>query len=370
MELMLTKIKSKAKTFLSLPGPRRTFDVLNTFSSRLVGSSRLLSHLWFFLFPLAFNREQAAVIRGRRDYYRLKSAPYRSHSGLRRNVHRLEKALIMRPRRDTFAAEYIFETVQFYERSLRSATGEPFAHDMPELQWAESVLSHYFDEVSPGRQSIEKARQLFEAVTKDRSPSTDKVPSAKRTISTVTYSDIKSLAEQRRSIRWFEQKPVDRELIDKALYVASQAPSACNRLPYKFLIYDDPELVERVARVPFGTAGFAENIPAIAVVVGSLSSFFSPRDRHSIYVDSSLAAMSFILALETLGLSSTIINWPDFEPLEFEMQKLLGLSFSDRPVMLIAFGYHDSSARVPYSQKKDLSTFSSYNFIQGRPKTD
>ncbi len=71
--------------------------------------------------------------------------------------------------------------------------------------------------------------------------------------------------------------------------------------------------------------------------------------------------MSFLFALETLGLSSCTINWPDFEPLEARMQKILGLDITERVVMLIAVGYAHPETLVPYSEKKQLDTFRSYN---------
>jgi hypothetical protein len=73
--------------------------------------------------------------------------------------------------------------------------------------------------------------------------------------------------------------------------------------------------------------------------------------------------MSFVFALETLGLSSTIINWPDVEPLERKMRKTLALESSDRVVMLIAVGYQDPTGMVPYSQKKELDSIRSYNSL-------
>ena len=76
--------------------------------------------------------------------------------------------------------------------------------------------------------------------------------------------------------------------------------------------------------------------------------------------------MSFMYALETLGLASSVINWPDFEPLERKMQKTLGLTVEERPVMLIAIGYANPKRKVAYSQKKDLEVLRSYNRVDGR----
>src|SRR5690606_1780617 len=148
---------------------------------------------------------------------------------------------------------------------------------------------------------------------------------------------------------------------DKALLVARQSPSACNRLPYEFRIFDDPDMVRQVASIPFGAAGYGHQVPTIAVLVGRLNHYFSPRDRHVIYVDASLAAMSFMLALETLGLASSVINWPDFEPLEHKMQKTLRLDDDERVIMLLAIGYAGPEGLVAYSEKKPLEVVRRYN---------
>jgi nitroreductase len=179
--------------------------------------------------------------------------------------------------------------------------------------------------------------------------------------STVTLEQLASLAQRRRSVRWFEQRPVEREKIDAALEIGLQSPTACNRLPYEYRVFDEPDLVRTVAGIPFGAAGYGHNIPVIITVIGKLESYFSPRDRHAIYIDAALSAMPFMLALETLGLSSSVINWPDFEPLERRMQKTLGLSTTDRVIMLIAVGYADPEGVIPRSVKKDLDTVRSYN---------
>ena len=116
-----------------------------------------------------------------------------------------------------------------------------------------------------------------------------------------------------------------------------------------------------MAAIPFGAAGYGHQIPALAVLVGRLDHYFSPRDRHVIYVDGALAAMGFMYALETLGLSSSVINWPDFEPLEAKMQATLGLDYHERVIMLIAIGHADPEGLVPYSQKKPLDLLRRYN---------
>lgn len=357
---MLNKLKRIAKNLLAITWIRRTYETVNRVFLEVFGSSRILTHLFYILSFITFNREQTAVLRGRRNYYRNKHKDRTTHVELRRNIHRLEKGLIMRPRRDVFARDYITETIEFYEEAVRQCSTAPGTLDQSEMDWAHDVLTEYFRVATGADDTIAAARTRYEAAAYP-DQTTGKIPFPKKQLSDIDYDSLEQLVMQRRSVRWFEDRQIPRELIDKALLLARQAPTACNRLPYEFRVFDEPELVRTVSAIPFGTAGYSHNIPGIAVVVGKLESYFSPRDRHAIYVDSSLAAMQFMLALETLGLSSSVINWPDFEPLERKMQKTLGLEMTDRVVMLIAFGYAHPEGMVPYSAKKELDTFRRYN---------
>jgi nitroreductase len=70
--------------------------------------------------------------------------------------------------------------------------------------------------------------------------------------------------------------------------------------------------------------------------------------------------MSFLFALETLGLSSCVINTPGTEGSEQRLSDELGLASYERPVMLIALGYPDPAGLVPYSQKKHLDDIRRY----------
>ena len=43
----------------------------------------------------------------------------------------------------------------------------------------------------------------------------------------------------RRSIRKYEEKPVEKEKIEKLLRAAMQAPSAANQQPWEFIVVED-----------------------------------------------------------------------------------------------------------------------------------
>lgn len=320
----------------------------------LACAARWPASLYYALLNPRFGREQRAVLAGRLAYERGLGAPSASSPLLRRNVHRLEKGLIMRPRLAVFATDYIGETVQAFVAAEQTG-----ALDADELKWARDVLDEYFAVVADSP-PIARARAIYAdrrfaalpAGPADGSDRWSPRPRERGVSSTITFDDFLALCRQRRSVRWFRPAPVARELVLKAVQAAAQAPSACNRQPFLFRYFERAADARRIAAIAMGTAGYADNIPALIVVIGDLSCFPHERDRHVPYIDAALATMQLMLALETLGLASCPINWPDVEALEQRMQRELGLPPHLRPLMLLALGQPDPQGGVPHSAKK------------------
>lgn len=350
---------------------QQTLAALDRAVFRVLSGSRAGALLYYRLFSGSFNREMWAVAQGRRQHDEQLSGAEGTSFVLRRNIHRLEKGLSSRPRRDVFAADYIGETVDVYDAILQR--GIDSGVDLREMRWAKDVLTVYFDETG-AHPALDAARARFRALPEALLPEGD-LPARvagpdplaapyRRTFGEappVDYDALLSLARQRRSVRWFRPEPVPRELVDRAIEVATLSPSACNRQPYTFRIYDDPELLAQVAVQPGGARGFAHNLQMMVVVVGRQRAYFDERDRHVIYIDGSLASMSFLLACETLGLSTCCINWPDLKVQEKRIADIMGLDPDERVIMFIAVGFPDPDALIPYSAKKPLASLRAYN---------
>lgn len=326
---------------------------------RVAPINALTSLIYYSLFDGGFLREQRAVLAGKKAHLVSAAEISPIRYTLRRNIHRLEKALVMRPRRPVFALDYIGETVSAYGEIVQRD------HEVPErageIQWFTNVLEVYFSSIeshpltSGLKEVFEKAREHAQSVGQGCVP----YPRSSIEQSSISYDMLFRLYRQRRSTRWFLDEPVPRDVLDKAVLAALQSPSACNRQPFQFRIIDGPA-VKQIASIPMGTSGYSGNIPVIVAVVGSLDAYFDERDRHVIYVDGALASMSFMLALETLGLASCPINWPDIEDRERAMDKALDLKPWERPIMLMAVGKPDPTGGIPYSEKAPLSCMRRY----------
>jgi nitroreductase len=327
-------------------------NMLNSVDQKIVpffAKNSFLSSLYYCFFSTQFRREHQSVLQGRLKYHTSLNAIERSSVLLRRNTHRLEKGLIMQPRREVFAKAYIGETVECFIKCMASNS---LCSD--ELKWAQDVLVNYFSIVGNST-TIDSARERFNHLslkTFEIEKGSLPYPHQSRVKSDISQQQLMSLFKQRRSVRWYEQTPVQTRFIEQAIEMASQAPSACNRQPFQFYTITDMDKASEIASIAMGTTGFSDNIPALLVVVGDLSAYPAERDRHVIYIDGGLASMQLMLALETIGLSSCPINWPDIEICERKIAQQLCLPKHLRPIMLISVGYGQSSGQIPFSQKK------------------
>ncbi|MBS1691336.1 MAG: nitroreductase family protein [Actinobacteria bacterium] len=310
----------------------------------------------------ALGRERRYVRRGIRAYEHSVGSGSDVYL-LRRNVHRIEKGLTMRPVRQQFAGGYIGETVDAFHHAV--TTGALTA-EHPEFNWMYSVLASYFEATAASdHPAITRSRQTFgdALATGDPGNPTSGPHLAFPLVPTVKIDDLEALASGRRSVRWFTSQSVSRELVDRAVEIAAESPTACNRQPYRFEIFDDPASTSKVAAIPMGTDGYEHQIPGLIVIIGNLAAFFDRRDRHLIYIDGCLAAMGLIYGLEAQGVNSCCINWPDLPDRDAEMRKLLGLKPYERVVMLVAYGYADPDALVPYSAKRLVNEIRRYRSL-------
>jgi len=344
------------------------FHYLRTFASRskrnietlitnIAVINGVFASLYYVIFSRDFDREHISVLKGKLQYKKNLEKTSGSSVLLRRNIHRLEKGLIAKNQRKVFGLSYINETIKVYSDCLNSVNQNTNINE--EIQWAHDVLEKFFSIVEK-EPKVDYAKKIFNNLKKLENK--QKYP-YKRDLKlplSVSYEQFLKLAERRRSVRWYLQKKVPREIIDKALHIASLSPSACNRQPFKYIIFDKTEDIKQIASIPMGTAGFSDNFPGVIVLVTDLSAFFHERDRHLIYIDTSLSVMSFMYALETLGISSCAINWPDIVGKEKILKKELNLSKHERVIMFISYGYPDPEGKVPYSQKKPLSQIRTY----------
>jgi nitroreductase len=167
------------------------------------------------------------------------------------------------------------------------------------------------------------------------------------------------LAEKRRSVRVYAERPVEAEKIDAIIEAALRSPTGGARRPWAFVVVTDKTLLEKLSVAKPGGAAFVRDARVAVVVCGDPS--VSPLWVE----DCSIAAVTMQYAAHALGLGS---RWAHMKGNTFNegttstqyIAKLLGLPDNLSVLCIIAAGY-PGEEMVPY--KKDELRFDkvSYN---------
>ncbi len=111
-----------------------------------------------------------------------------------------------------------------------------------------------------------------------------------------------SLIQKRRSIRRFNEKPVENEMIDVLIEAALRAPSSRGLNPWEFVVVTERDLLEKLSSAKMHGSEFLKNAP-LGIVV------YADEDKCDVWVeDCSIASTFIFLAAESLGLGSCWIQ--------------------------------------------------------------
>jgi len=117
----------------------------------------------------------------------------------------------------------------------------------------------------------------------------------------------------RRSIRSFiKEKKVEQEKIDILLRAAQQAPSACNKQPWEFLVLNDEKVIDSIAPIDKHYV-LAAKAPLVIIVLGNEKTSYRGENSLAWYPqDLSASIQNILLQAAELGLGSVWIGtYPD-----------------------------------------------------------
>lgn len=141
----------------------------------------------------------------------------------------------------------------------------------------------------------------------------------------------------RRSIRKFTDKPVSKEIVDKLLRAAMQAPSAANQQPWEFIVVQDKDALQTLAE----TTPYSKPVANSAVTFVLLGNEHRMRIPTGWQQDMGACAQNILLEATHLGLGSVWLGIATAQPAADAVQKRFNLPEHIKPFCFIAVGYPD-----------------------------
>jgi len=179
------------------------------------------------------------------------------------------------------------------------------------------------------------------------------------------YMNFLDLVKKRQSVRAYKNIPVERDKIERCLEAARLAPSACNAQPWKFIVVDDPQLKDAVARETFGAImsfnHFTLQAPALITAVSERPNIASKiggliKNKPYHLFDIGIAVEHICLQAAEEGLGTCILGWFN----ERAVKRILKIPDNKRVDLIISMGYPESEQIRPKT-RKGLDQIISYN---------
>lgn len=155
-----------------------------------------------------------------------------------------------------------------------------------------------------------------------------------------------NLIRGRRSIRRFKNQPVSREDILTCVEAARYAPSAENMQPWRFIVLDNPELIEKFSDSVFSgiyrPSRWAANAPVIVAMFAKMDVLVNRLGKtvqgtQYYLLDLGIAGEHFVLQAHELGIGTCWIGWFNSK----QTRRFFNLQRNYRAVALLAMGYSD-----------------------------
>ena len=144
------------------------------------------------------------------------------------------------------------------------------------------------------------------------------------------------------SIRKYQDRPVEKEVLDAVVRVAQTAPSSRNSKSSAFMIVEDKDTLEALSQMRDYGSALLKGAAAAIVIMGDES-------KTDLWVDNCAISATFVqLAVTAMDLVSCWVHIngrpcvrlePDGAKAEDYVRELLGIKEGLRPYCAIAIGY-------------------------------
>jgi len=154
----------------------------------------------------------------------------------------------------------------------------------------------------------------------------------------------------RRSIRNYQERPVEKEKVETLLKAAMAAPSANNIKPWEFVVVTEFHRLENIrSAMLFGKF----NAPLAIIVCGNTSFFKHPMASKFWVQDCSAATQNILLAAVELGLGTV---WCGVHPIYNFSKRISGILklpeyVKPLNVIYVGYGAEEKPARTQYNPK-------------------
>jgi nitroreductase len=278
---------------------------------------------------------------------------------LRQAVSRVEAVMALQKSGemldDDYWAQKLRQAAHIIDKGLRRPDAEP-GHSARWYQSAQEALSHLRGSpilVDPSLTWALKKLSDYEAVQSGQARSAEPLPEREAVLS---QESLHGLITSRRSVRFFEEREISADVVEKVIDVINWSPTSCNRQPAKVYVANDPELARSCLDTCQGATGFGAFVPCFLCFCADLRSYWLPKEMLLPVIDVSLGIQNCCLMAHAMGLGITLLSWAQHtEDEDARLRGMLGIPEHYEIVLNAALGYPAQRPEVPLRKSVELT---------------
>lgn len=305
------------------------------------------------------NKEMKKVVRN--DIKRFKKHSFSSgkfnysqlEGKLTKEYHSLEKGLSYNNLRLGFGKQVLQNIIQL----MKQYREQGFPTDTHVYQTALSNLNEYIKIHQENNYDVSELNDTFNEL-KGQSEYTDtggvKLIS-KDEVLKKSKENFKEFSLSRHSVRDYSEEPVSYEVIEQALNLASNTPSACNRQPWRVRVVESPELKKFIQNNQNGNRGFGDYIDKFLIITSDVHYYERSRERNQANIDGGMYAMNLLYALHYYEVATIPLSASLTIKQESNLREKFKISDAENFIMFLGVGNYTEEFKVPKSHRRPIT---------------
>jgi nitroreductase len=162
-------------------------------------------------------------------------------------------------------------------------------------------------------------------------------------------------SNSRKSVRDFTGELIDIELITKAVQLALNAPSVCNRQSSKVYLLKDKNKIDKALEVQGGFTGHSKNVSQLLILTVNRNYFYTVGERNQMFIDGGVFLMNLLYSLHFYQIANCPANWGKTIAEEKEFDKIVSIAKNEKIICFIPIGLVKDEFRVTLSKRRKVN---------------
>ncbi len=147
-----------------------------------------------------------------------------------------------------------------------------------------------------------------------------------------------AFSNSRKSVRNYASKDLPIEKILKAIELARNTPTSCNRQSNRIYIYTNQQKIQEILKLQGGSRGFLELANKLIIVTNELGVYESTRERKQGYIDGGIYTMNLLYALHYNKMACCVLNCCNSKRNDIEIRNKANIKETEELIVMIACG--------------------------------